>query len=171
MKNIKLKIMGIISILLIIISTQSFAIENINPVDEELGVVRILQIAEDSGEEKNDDPDASRTFQMPKNNGNGGTTDAINDAEKLVTATEETVEVVSESELKDFSNSILNVLLPVGVIIAVIIGLILGIKLMLGPVSERADAKKLLIPYVAGCVIVFGAFGIWKLAITIMQGV
>lgn len=61
-----------------------------------------------------------------------------------------------------------NALLIIGIIIAVIVGAILGIKFMMGSVGEKADIKKLLVPYVVGCIIVFGAFGIWKLVVTIL---
>lgn len=42
---------------------------------------------------------------------------------------------------------------------------------MLSPVGERAEAKKMLIPYAVGCAVVFGSFGIWKLVVTILQSV
>ena len=61
-----------------------------------------------------------------------------------------------------------NALLIIGIIIAVIVGTILGIKFMIGSVEEKADIKKLLIPYIVGCIVVFGAFGIWKLVVTIL---
>lgn len=42
---------------------------------------------------------------------------------------------------------------------------------MLAPVGERAEAKKMLVPYAVGCAVVFGAFGIWKLVVTILQSI
>ena len=38
---------------------------------------------------------------------------------------------------------------------------------MWGSVEEQTKAKEALIPYVVGCFVIFGAFGIWKLAVTI----
>ena len=73
-----------------------------------------------------------------------------------------------EYELQNFSNMLYNALLIIGIIIAVIVGTILGIKFMIGSVEEKADIKKLLIPYIVGCIVVFGAFGIWKLVVTIL---
>ena len=64
-----------------------------------------------------------------------------------------------------------NILLAVGVAVAVIVGAIIGIKLMVAPIEEKAEAKKLLVPYVAGCVVVFAGFGIWQLVVTILQGI
>ena len=40
-----------------------------------------------------------------------------------------------------------------------------------GSVSEKANVKETLIPYIAGCIVIFGAFGIWKLVVTIMSKV
>ena len=73
--------------------------------------------------------------------------------------------------LADVSNTIYNILLTVGVTTAVVTGAMLGIKLMLSSVEEKVQAKKLLVPYVVGCVVIFGGFGIWKLVVTILQGV
>ena len=52
-------------------------------------------------------------------------------------------------------------------IVAVLIGAILGIKFMIGSVEEKAEIKAALVPFIIGCVVVFGAFGIWKIVVTI----
>ena len=73
--------------------------------------------------------------------------------------------------MRDLSNDLYNILLVVGIVIALIIGMILGIQFMTGSVEQKAKVKDSLIPYVAGCVVIFGAFGIWKLVVTLMQGI
>lgn len=78
---------------------------------------------------------------------------------------------INEENLQNFSRTMYNILLAVGVAVAVIVGAIIGIKLMVAPIEEKAEAKKLLVPYVAGCVIVFAGFGIWQLVVTILQGI
>ena len=40
---------------------------------------------------------------------------------------------------------------------------------MAGSVEEKANIKNSLIAYIAGCVVVFGAFTIWKIVVTILQ--
>ena len=35
--------------------------------------------------------------------------------------------------------------------------------------AKAAQVKENLIPYVIGCVIIFGAFGIWKIVLTVLQ--
>lgn len=71
--------------------------------------------------------------------------------------------------IKDMSNLIYNILLVIGIVIAVIIGLVIGIQFMTGSASEKAKVKETLVPYIAGCIVLFGAFGIWKLVVTILQ--
>lgn len=78
---------------------------------------------------------------------------------------------IDQNALQNFSGTMFNILLAVGVVVAVIVGAVIGIKLMTSSVEEQADAKKLLVPYVVGCIVVFGAFGIWKLVVTILQGI
>ena len=51
------------------------------------------------------------------------------------------------------------------------IGIILGIQFMTGSVEQKAKVKDALVPYIAGCIIIFGAFGIWKLVVTILRGI
>ena len=78
---------------------------------------------------------------------------------------------IKAEALRDFSNSMSNTLLLVGMIIAVIVGIILGIKLMLSSVEEKAKVKEMLTIYVVGCVVLFGAFTIWKLCVGIFQDI
>lgn len=70
-------------------------------------------------------------------------------------------------QLKNASNTIYNTLLLAGMAIAVIASSILGIKFMIGSVEEKAQIKEALVPFAIGCIVIFGAFGIWKIAIII----
>ena len=75
---------------------------------------------------------------------------------------------INESELSSTSNFLYNLLLGMGIVVAVIVGIILGMKYMVGSTEEQADIKQMLIPYIVGCFVVFGAFGIWKIAVNIL---
>lgn len=77
--------------------------------------------------------------------------------------------VIANDKLKDASDIIYNTLLIVGTVIAVIVGAILGIQFITGSVEQKAKVKDSLIPFIVGCVVIFGAFGIWKLVITILR--
>lgn len=76
---------------------------------------------------------------------------------------------VKEAKLKSTSNFIYNILLGIAMVVAVIIGMIIGIQFMVVSVEEKAKIKEALVPYVVGCIVVFGAFGIWKLAMNILS--
>lgn len=78
---------------------------------------------------------------------------------------------ISSVDIREFSNSMYNIFLSIGIVTAVLVGATLGVKFMLASVEEKADIKKMLIAYVIGCVVVFGSFGIWKLVVTILQGI
>ena len=82
---------------------------------------------------------------------------------------EQQQQAIQDSQIKTVSDQIYNILLAIGTVIAVIIGAILGIQFMVGSMDEKAKVKESLIPFVIGCVIIFGAFGIWKLVITILR--
>ena len=40
---------------------------------------------------------------------------------------------------------------------------------MMGSASQKAETKELIIPYIVGCVVVFGAFIIWKIVIELFN--
>lgn len=71
------------------------------------------------------------------------------------------------SKLKEMSDFVYNVLLAIGIVTAVIIGTVLGIQFVTGSVEQKAKIKDALIPFVVGCVVIFGAFGIWKIVVNI----
>lgn len=79
--------------------------------------------------------------------------------------------VINGDQVEDEFNKIYNILFAIGVALSVIVGAILGIKFMVGSVEEQAKIKETLIPYVIGCVIIFGAFGIWKLLVTLLSSI
>lgn len=54
-----------------------------------------------------------------------------------------------------------------GTIIAVLVGAVLGIKIMVATVEEKAKIKELMVPYIVGCIVMFSAFTIWKIVVTI----
>ncbi len=76
---------------------------------------------------------------------------------------------ISEENMQKLSNTIYNILLVVGIALAVVIGAILGIKFITGGVEAQVDVKKALIPYIVGCVVIFGAFTIWKIVLQILN--
>ena len=78
---------------------------------------------------------------------------------------------LSSAEVGEASSSIFAVLVGIGVVLAVIIGGILGIQFMAASAEDKAKIKETLIPYIIGCVIIFGAIAIWQLVVNILQGI
>lgn len=78
---------------------------------------------------------------------------------------------VNNAELRNASNSIYNLLSSIGMIVSVIVGIILGITFMMASADDKAKVKEALVPYIIGCVVVFGAFGIWKIVINTFSGI
>ena len=74
-----------------------------------------------------------------------------------------TENTISQSSLKNTIDLIYNILLALGVIVAVVAGAILGVQFMVASADGKAELKERLVPYVVGCVVIFGAFGIWKI--------
>lgn len=72
---------------------------------------------------------------------------------------------INEEALKSGSGLIYNVLLVIGIAVVVIWGLVIGIQFIIGSIDEKAEVKKKILTYLIGCIIIFGAFGIWRLAV------
>ena len=77
--------------------------------------------------------------------------------------------LIDKQKLNERQEFIYNSLLTVGIILTVLIGGFLGIKFMIASAEDKAEIKQMLIPYVIGCVVIYGAFGIWKIIIIILD--
>ena len=78
---------------------------------------------------------------------------------------QEATDIISKAEPVSVSMS--SIFIFIGTIVAVIYASVLGIRFMLGSVEEKAEIKESLIPFIVGCVIVFGGFVLWKIIIEI----
>ena len=78
---------------------------------------------------------------------------------------------VNWEEIQADQQVIYRILFVTAIVAAVIIGAILGIKFMTESVEGQAKVKEMLIPYVAGCIVAFGSFGIWKLIVTVLSSI
>lgn len=111
-------------------------------------------------------------FKQPSiSDSNTNTTDSIDgllsDSETFLSKGENNK--INDNSIQNFSQTMYNILITIATFVAVLVGGILGIKIMISSVEEQARVKELLIPYVIGCVVVFGAFGLWKLIVSILQ--
>ena len=97
----------------------------------------------------------------------GSLDDMIGDADKFIDSADDAA--ISTLSLQDFSKTFYNIFLTIGIIVAALVGSILGIKFMIGGAEEKAHIKELLVPYIVGCIVIFGAFAIWKIVVTILS--
>ena len=95
--------------------------------------------------------------------------DIVDNAQNFVNNGENGGNVINNNALKEGSNTLYNVLLVIGIAVAFIWGIVLGIQFITGSLGEKADVKKNLIVYLVGCVIIFGAFGIWRLLLQLLE--
>lgn len=73
--------------------------------------------------------------------------------------------------MKNISDGLFNTLVIIGTVVAMIVGAVLGIQFITGSVEQKSKVKETLIPYFVGCVVIFGAFGIWKLVVELLRQV
>ena len=78
-------------------------------------------------------------------------------------------ETLKEEDIKTISDDIYTILITIAAVIAVIVGGVLGIQFLLASAEEKAKIKEALIPYIVGCMVAFGAFGIWKMVTSIFS--
>lgn len=97
--------------------------------------------------------------------------DIIKDANDFLDDTKEEELPINQDNLKTTSSKVYNILLACGIAVAVAVGAILGIIFIFSSVEGKAKIQEALLPYVVGCVVVFGAFTIWKIAIETGNGI
>ena len=96
--------------------------------------------------------------------------DIIDGADDFIqSGVEDDSPTLDDESLQEMSDLLYNVLLIIAIVIAVIFGLVIGIQFMTGSVEQKAKVKETLVPYIAGCIVIFGAFTIWKLVVTLLS--
>lgn len=93
----------------------------------------------------------------------------IDQGDKFISSKDSKVSTIKEEAFSDLSDTLYNVLLIIAIIAAFIVGGILGIKFITEGVEGKADVKALLLPYFIGCIIIFGAFTIWRLVVLALK--
>ena len=76
---------------------------------------------------------------------------------------------IDTSQISNTSSTIYNIFLAVGIGVALIVGAILGIQFMTAGIDKKVKVQESLVAYVISCAVLFGAYGIWKLAVTLLN--
>lgn len=74
---------------------------------------------------------------------------------------------VKTENIQNISKVISSILLAISIIVAFITITLMGINFMIQSTEEKAKVKEALIPFCIGAIVSFGAFGIWKIAVTL----
>lgn len=96
--------------------------------------------------------------------------DVVQNAQNFLNQGASTIPINGDN-LKKGSSTLYNILLSIGIFLAVAIGMYLGVKFMLSTAEDKAKVKEALVPYIAGCVVIFTAFTLWKVAILLLGGI
>lgn len=78
-----------------------------------------------------------------------------------------TIEQDKQDKLKGLSNTVSGVLLTIALGVTLISAVVMGINFTIQSVEDKAKIKESMIPWIIGIFISFGAFGIWKLTMSI----
>ena len=96
----------------------------------------------------------------------------ISDAETFIDdGQNSSIATINQTNADIALKSIYNILLAIAITVTVVWGLVIAIKLMISSVEEKAEYKKLLWPYLIGCIVIFGSFVIWRIVIIVMNNV
>lgn len=70
---------------------------------------------------------------------------------------------VDTTKVTNIGKSITEILSTIGIVIAVIVLMVIGIKYMMGSAEEKAEYKKVMIPYIVGMVVLLSASAIVRM--------
>lgn len=73
--------------------------------------------------------------------------------------------------IKKATDTLYSLFFGAGIAIAVIVGAYLGVKFMTEGIEGKAKIKEALVPFVIGCIIIFGGFSIWKIAMNLFSDI
>lgn len=77
---------------------------------------------------------------------------------------------VGSNAIGDTGNRILGVIKVVGIFASIGILMIVGVKYMMGSAEEKAEYKKVMIPYIIGAILLFGASAFAGKLVTLAEG-
>lgn len=78
---------------------------------------------------------------------------------------------ILENNVKEVSDGIFAIVVVIGIVVAIVAAVVIGMQFVTASVAEKAQLKEKLIPLLVGAAIIFGAVGIWRLVVNILQGV
>ncbi|MBO5348862.1 MAG: hypothetical protein J6A89_03470 [Clostridia bacterium] len=96
--------------------------------------------------------------------------DIILNGDKFVNSRNDSKTKIFDTEKqKEGVSELYYITLGVGIFVAIVIGIALGIQFIIAGAEGKAKIKETLIPYIVGCIVVFGGFGIWSITRKVTQ--
>lgn len=77
---------------------------------------------------------------------------------------------IDPSRIKPISDFISNILLVIAVGVTLITAAIMAINFTIQSIEEKAKIKESMIPWIIGMFVTFGAYGIWRITMTVFYG-
>lgn len=97
-----------------------------------------------------------------------GFDDIINSGNSFLEAGNSSITITpTEDGLQKISNFVSNVLLTVALGVTVISTAIMALNFTIQSVEDKAKIKEAMIPWVVGIFVSFGAYGIWKITMSV----
>ncbi|MBP3706991.1 MAG: hypothetical protein J6J36_00030 [Clostridia bacterium] len=72
-------------------------------------------------------------------------------------------EIFNKQNEQEGVDQLYYIMTTIGIVLAFLVGSILGIQFITSGAAGQAKVKEKLIPFVLGAIIIFGAYGIWRL--------
>lgn len=92
----------------------------------------------------------------------------IRGGDSFISAGSSVASPVDGDQLKNISSNIYNILLAIAIVVAVAIATYLGIQYITSSAMDKAKVKESFLALVLGCIVAFGAFGIWKVLVVML---
>lgn len=77
----------------------------------------------------------------------------------------------STSNIQTLGEQITGILQVIGIVVAVVVLTVVGIKYMMGSAEEKAEYKKVMVPYIIGALLVFAATSIVRVVYQLTQNI
>lgn len=94
--------------------------------------------------------------------------DVISDGDSFIQAGASTGIPVDGAGATQISSNIYNLFLGVAIVVAVVCATYLGVQYMVSSAMDKAKVKESALALALGCLVAFGAFGIWRVLVTML---
>ena len=91
----------------------------------------------------------------------------IKDADSFLELEDSKVIAPTATDLQPLSNFVSGVLLSIAIGVTLISAILMGINFVVQSVEEKAKIKESMVPWIIGIFVSFGAFGIWRITMSI----